>query len=124
MLTRPPSTSWLAFMLSLAALCLGSAQLYAQAPAPLTMGYQGFLTDLADQPVNDRYTITFRLYGAPQQGEPLWEERHDGLEVVDGVFNVSLGSIVLAVAVYALKRTAGSATPVEQGLGDSSVSGV
>ncbi len=37
---------------------------------------------------------------------------------------ISLGSIVLAGAVYAVKHTTGSATSVEQGLRDGSVSGV
>lgn len=61
------------------------------APA-VTMTYQGALTDLGDQPVNGTRRMTFRLYGSPEGGEPLWTEVHEEVDVVDGVFSAVLGS--------------------------------
>ena len=45
---------------------------WAQAPEPLTLGYQGHLTDLTRQPINGERDITFRFYNARVGGEVVW----------------------------------------------------
>lgn len=71
---------------------LGSAiQVRAQSPAE--MSYQGFLED-GGAPVNDgNATLTFRLFDAASGGSPIWSETHNGVDVTDGVFDVTLGTV-------------------------------
>ena len=59
--------------------------------APLTMGYQGYLTDQADRPITGSYPMTFRIYNAANGGQIIWEERHGSVDVVEGSFSVDLG---------------------------------
>jgi FtsZ-binding cell division protein ZapB len=65
---------------------------YAQ--IPLTMNYQGFLTDtLSGDPIDDpALQMTFALYDAPTGGESLWSETQT-VDVNQGVYNVVLGSV-------------------------------
>jgi hypothetical protein len=65
--------------------------LFAQVPGKLS--YQALLTDDEGNPVaNDNYTMTFRLYSAAAAAEPVWSEAQS-VTIVNGVFNVILGSI-------------------------------
>ena len=73
----------LTLILSMYLLSSASAQ-----DAPLTIGYQGFITDQADQVINGSYPITFRLYNASSGGTMIWEERHGSVNVVDAVIVV------------------------------------
>lgn len=59
----------------------------------LTMTYQGVLTDLRGQAIDGERSISFRLYEALGEGEPIWEERHVGVQVASGAFSVELGSV-------------------------------
>lgn len=69
-----------------------AAQL-ASAQIPQTMSYQGLLTDSSDTPVHDdNYSLTFRLYDVSVGGGALWTETHPAVIVVNGIFNVILGS--------------------------------
>ena len=63
----------------------------AWAQGPLTMTYQGTLSDAGGQVVEGDRTIAFRLYSDAEGGEPVWFESHVAVEVVDGVFSVVLG---------------------------------
>ena len=65
--------------------------LYGQQPEPLTMAYQGYVSNLSRQSLNGERDITFRLYNARVGGEVIWAEEHESINVVDGEFNVNLG---------------------------------
>ena len=67
-------------------LLLVAADLRAQT----TLTYQGQLYG-AHGTVNATYAMTFRLYADEEGSQPLWEERHEQIPVVDGVFLVELG---------------------------------
>ncbi len=59
---------------------------------PRTLAYQGSLTTLAGQTIdNGLYAMIFRLYDAPVDGSILWQEEQS-VELVDGQFSVILGS--------------------------------
>jgi hypothetical protein len=61
---------------------------------PQMVNYQGYLTDDAGQALNGSYKITFRLYEEPTGVASIrWEEIHNTIDVVNGLFNVLLGSI-------------------------------
>lgn len=76
-----------------AAALLLTAPATAQEPPPLTLTYQGSLTDLGGQPVQGVRALAFRLYDQAQGGEPLWEERHADVGVDEGYFSVTLGEL-------------------------------
>jgi hypothetical protein len=62
-----------------------------------TLNFQGFLTDPGGGVINTTVDMTFRLYDAATGGALLWTESHNqpanGIQVVNGVFNVDLGNI-------------------------------
>ena len=60
-------------------------------PAPLTLGYQGFISNLDRSVVNGERTVTFRLYDALTDGNLVWEETLTSVPVNEGYFQVSLG---------------------------------
>jgi hypothetical protein len=84
--------SSLAIALALLSVTLMSAG--ASAAVPLTMTHQGRLLDAADQPVNDVFDITYRIFEVPSGGSPLWTEVHSSVQVTDGLFSALLGSTV------------------------------
>ena len=60
---------------------------------PMTMGYQGFLTDSTGVEFADGvYDFGFRIYDVEIGGAPLWTETQS-LEVTAGVFSAVLGSV-------------------------------
>lgn len=66
----------------------------SRAQIPQTMGYQGTLTDAGGATVSDgNYILTFRIYDAETGGSELWSETHASIAVVNGKFNVILGSV-------------------------------
>lgn len=81
----------LAFLLSI--LALVSLALVSWAEIPKTMSYQGKLTDADGDPVVDGdYELTFSIYDVAESGTALWTELHSPVAVVNGIFNVILGS--------------------------------
>jgi len=58
---------------------------------PHFIRFQGRLTDKGNIPLNGYYNITFRIYDAETEGNLLWEDLHDNLQVTNGVVNVLLG---------------------------------
>jgi hypothetical protein len=55
--------------------------------------YAGLLSDAAGQPVADGlYVFSFALYAAEAGGAPLWSEVQEQVAVMDGTFEVALGS--------------------------------
>ncbi len=74
------------FVLSLLMVVVISAQI------PQTISFQGKLVE-GGTPVNGTRNIHFYLYDTETGGTPLWDEDHDTVNVVDGLFNVKLGEI-------------------------------
>lgn len=83
--------SWAAALALLAVLVMAPQAGFAAMPQ--TINYQGSLSD-ASGPVTGPVDITFKLYDAPTLGNVLWQETQPGVAVTNGVFNVTLGSVV------------------------------
>jgi hypothetical protein len=64
----------------------------ASALVPAEVSYQGLLLDDVGAPVTATVTMDFELFDAPLAGNSLWTESHAGVQVVDGVYDVVLGS--------------------------------
>jgi len=62
------------------------------AAVPLTLNYQGTLTDAAGQPVNGSKSIKFALYTVASGGTPFWAETHTNIALVGGKFSVTFGA--------------------------------
>jgi hypothetical protein len=61
---------------------------------PNDLNYQGYLVDATDtSAVTAVLAMTFRIYDAETMGSELWSETHPGVPVVNGLFNVLLGSV-------------------------------
>ena len=92
--TAKPSTVWRCIM-SVLLLLVPCYLLLAQ--IPLTMNYQGKLTDDMGVGYNDTLPMTFRVFNIESGGTALWEETHDGTDevpIVKGLFDVLLGTII------------------------------
>jgi len=63
----------------------------AHAAVPMTMNYQGYLTDSEGTPVNGTVDMTFSLYATSGGASALWWEDHS-VTVTDGVYSVVLGN--------------------------------
>ena len=65
------------------------------AQPPTTMAYQGYLTNPVGSPLNGFYDMTFTLFDAVVDGLDEWgPETHTNVNVTNGLFEVSLGSVV------------------------------
>lgn len=80
-------------VLALTALTLAFGSAFVFAAAPGLISYQGRLTDSAGLPLNGNYSLTFSIYGSVAGGVPLWTETQNPVVVVEGLFNVLLGSV-------------------------------
>ena len=58
-----------------------------------TLSYQGSIFNAARQPVTASYPIVFSLYAEREDGDAIWTESYDSVDIVDGTFNVELGSL-------------------------------
>jgi len=69
---------------------------------PGTVWYQGFLADVdTGDPINDTVEIVAELFDAAVDGTGLWgPETHGGISVVEGWFNIELGSIVSPLPTF------------------------
>jgi len=64
------------------------------AEIPQLINYQGMLTTPGGSPVSDgSYNLTFKIYGSESGNDSLWWEYHTGVQVTNGLFNLTLGSI-------------------------------
>ena len=80
--------NWLiCFLISLLMIAGVSAEI------PITINYQGKITNHEGVALDGIYTITFRLYDDSLSGLPLWGETHEPVLIVNGLFDVLLGSI-------------------------------
>jgi hypothetical protein len=65
------------------------------AQPPYTISYQGYLTDDLGNPLNGTYDMKFALFDAAVGGTREWgQEVHNGIEVRNGIFEATLGSVV------------------------------
>ena len=79
------------FRAPLAGLAILLAVTAASAQAPSTLSFQGRLTDNVGNPINNpTQSMTFALYKGATK---IWEETQS-VNVVDGLYNVLLGSVV------------------------------
>jgi hypothetical protein len=81
-------------LISIAVLALFIEAPIASATVPGEVNYQGLLLDDLGTPVNGARDFEFRLFDVESGGSALWTESHDSIAVVDGVYDVTLGSIV------------------------------
>ncbi len=78
----------LAILVTLCGMCMS----YVHAQIPLTLNYQGVLTDGNGSAIADGdVTLTFRLFDVAAGGTALWQEAQQ-VAVNKGVFNAILGS--------------------------------
>ena len=63
----------------------------------VTLTYQGSLASAAGNPVTASHPMTFKLYRWVNGGEAVWTELHGGVDVVDGVFSVDLGTATCSI---------------------------
>jgi hypothetical protein len=77
------TATWLMFLFSVAA-----------ADIPKLINYQGMLTDDSGGPLTDTLDITFIIYDdpGPTGGNVKWSETQYDVSVINGLFNVILGS--------------------------------
>ncbi|HXV37227.1 MAG TPA: IPT/TIG domain-containing protein [Myxococcota bacterium] len=64
----------------------------AASAVPGQVNYQGLLLDASGNTITGSVDLSFALFDAPSGGDPLWTESHPGVEVLDGVYEVSLGA--------------------------------
>lgn len=64
------------------------------AGTPKMINYQGMMTDNSGNPLTDTVSITFRIYDDSSAGNKKWEELQTTVPVINGLFNVILGSVV------------------------------
>lgn len=65
----------------------------ASAQVPGQVSFQGLLLDSSGQPVTGNVDLAFALFANASGGTPLWSESHPATAVVDGVYDVALGSV-------------------------------
>jgi hypothetical protein len=67
--------------------------LSAFAAAPQLINYQGVLFDDGGVPLDTTVAMEFGIWTSPTLGGLFWTETHPAVTVVDGTFNVLLGSV-------------------------------
>lgn len=87
-------SNFLIFILVCAILICFTVQHANAQSVPNTMNYQGRLTDNSPQqnPVNGTVPMVFSIYDSISGGSLLWTETWSAVSVVNGIFNVLLGS--------------------------------
>lgn len=84
------------FLLALALYCaiqVNQPSAIALPSTPTTISYQGVLATSTDEVVTDgEYSVTFKLYTTLSGGTEVWTETQT-VTTVNGIFNVTLGSI-------------------------------
>lgn len=71
----------------------------AYAAVPQTINYQGYLTDIAGNPINGNVTMTFKIYNIQSGGTALWTETQT-VAASNGIYNVILGSVNIVNLVF------------------------
>ncbi|MFN3201918.1 MAG: hypothetical protein ACE366_26165 [Bradymonadia bacterium] len=63
----------------------------AQAQVPEVLTHNGRLFDQAQLPITGERNMTFAIYGASEDGEPLWQESLSGVVFQNGYYSADLG---------------------------------
>jgi hypothetical protein len=66
---------------------------WAHAAVPGQVNYQGLLLDDLGAPGTAAVAMDFALFDSEVSGLSLWKESHPAVQVVDGVYQVALGSV-------------------------------
>ncbi len=66
----------------------------AMADVPTMINYQGMLTNSSGDPIDTTVDITFSICVDSIASLCIWAETQTNVEIVDGLFNVKLGSVV------------------------------
>ena len=66
---------------------------FVAAAIPQMINYQGMLTDNSGNPLTDTLNITFKIYNASSGGTLRWQETQSNVPIINGLFNVILGSV-------------------------------
>ena len=69
------------------------------AAIPKMINYQGYLADSTGTPLTGAYSMTFKIYDDSAAGNLEWAESQNGpdqngVRVVNGLFNVTLGAVI------------------------------
>ena len=85
----------LSVVLGFARLCgAPSATIAQEVPeSQLTLNYDGELFNAQDTPVTGSFSMSFSIYRVPEGGQAVWSETHDSVDVLDGRFFVTLGTL-------------------------------
>jgi len=67
--------------------------LFLLTEVPLYISWQGRIHDSDEVPLNDDVSIDFAIYADSTGGTALWTETQDPVSVIDGLFQVKLGSV-------------------------------
>ncbi|MFH1687705.1 MAG: tail fiber domain-containing protein [bacterium] len=59
--------------------------------APGLIDYQGYIED-SGSPITDTVSMTFTIYDAATDGNSKWTETQSTVAIIEGIFNVTLGS--------------------------------
>ena len=63
------------------------------AEIPKMINYQGMLTNESGDPITDTLDLEFGIYTQETGGTPEWSEAQNQVSIIDGLFNVILGSV-------------------------------
>lgn len=63
------------------------------AAAPQLINYQGVLADSSGEGLDTTVSMVFTIYDDPSAGSTIWTETQSSVTVVNGLFNVLLGSV-------------------------------
>ncbi|MGA2297403.1 MAG: hypothetical protein ABSG15_07650, partial [FCB group bacterium] len=82
--------SFLLVIISILFAALFSISVYSQ--IPVTLNYQGLLTDKNGKPLDDNtYTVTISIYNTPTGGTPLYSETINNVKTSGGYINLIIG---------------------------------
>ena len=54
---------------------------------------EGFIQDNGGRPFHGDYDITIRIYDVARGGEPVFEETHRAVEIIEGYYAIAVGSV-------------------------------
>jgi hypothetical protein len=72
---------------------VSQSEVLSTTSVPQLINYQGYLTDASDDPITSVVQMTFSIWDAASGGNELWDETHASVAVVEGLFDVLLGSV-------------------------------
>ncbi|MCO5252179.1 MAG: hypothetical protein M9949_12290 [Candidatus Kapabacteria bacterium] len=86
------------------------------AQIPQTISWQGILQDADSKNLSGTYSLTVKLYDVATGGTAIWNETHSSVVIVDGLVNLTLGSVtpfsINFADEYWLEITVGTGTPL------------